>query len=258
MLQTLLGAGLGLIIAFVFYLMARTRSRINYQTSNLQIIGNVSLNLPQDFGVMLAGEKIENLHKSQIIFWNAGTTTIHERDIVQEDPLKVVFSPHTKIFDINVGAVSREVNKFIVNRNESNENEIILTFNFLDKKDGAMIEILHTESSIEPKITGSVKGLVDGIRHKGQIEYLNFNKRESWIIFIVKLGVPLIASLAIAGLVMFLIMFLKDSINEMSKVGSYISVVIGLYIPFLLFFNNFAFFRKKFPRSIKVTTNANI
>lgn len=254
MVQTILGAIIGIITSYIFFAISRTRSRINYQTSNLQIIGNISLKLPQDFEVTVAGVKINSLQKSQIVIWNGGNTTITGENIVKEDPLKIVFSPGTKIFDINITGLSRKVNKFTVRhlRNDLTENEILLNFDFLDKEDGIMIEVLHTESAQEPKLIGTIKGLKNGIKNKGQINYFEQNKKKSLLKAAFNWLIALIASFLIGTILYYLIITLGENIKNKPALMNYFSCVIGVFIPLVSIYNGFYFSNKrKFPKSIK-------
>ncbi|MEO2261188.1 hypothetical protein ABGV43_30220 [Paenibacillus amylolyticus] len=253
MLQTLIGAGIGAIISCFFYILARNRSRINYQTSNLKIIGNLSLNLPEDFEVTLSGERIESLYKSQIIIWNGGTTTINGSDIVKDDPLTVVFGPGTKIFNISVVGESREINKFNCRVSPSRENECQLNFDFWDKKDGVVLELLHTESPEQPKIKGTVKGLVNGIKSKGQVEYIKNQKKLKWKSVLLSLGVLLILTLILSIFIVSLSQSLQNITEKYSLLLGFTLTFIGLFSGFVIIVivTFLSTVKKKYPRSIK-------
>lgn len=252
MFQTIFGAIIGIITSYVFYIVSRTRSRINYQTSNLQIIGNISLKLPQDFEVTMSGVKINSLHKSQIVVWNGGNTTITGDSIVKDDPLRIVFSPGTKIFDFNITALSRKVNKFVIKNFNSDitENELLLDFDFMDKKDGVMIEVLHTESIKEPILNGTIKGLKNGIKNKGQINYLEQNQKINRLKNLFNLLIGLISSLIIGTALYILIFVFGDSFKNESAIMNYLSLVIGVFIPIVCLSNGFFINKRKFPKSI--------
>jgi hypothetical protein len=186
-----LGTLLGAVVTYIFYLIQRNRSRICYQTSNLKIIGNLDLNLPQDFEVTLSGERIESLYKSQIIVWNDGTNTIHKTDITEDDQLKVVFDSQTKIFDVSLVGCSREINKAEISAIAG--NEVTIMFDFWDKNDGIALDILHTESKAEPKIKGTVKGLINGIKNRGQIDYIK-KKGKPGVLLLIRLTAALMTA----------------------------------------------------------------
>jgi hypothetical protein len=253
MLQTLIGAGIGAIISLLFYLLARNRSRINYQTSNLKIIGNLSLNLPQDFEVTLSGEKIESLYKSQIIIWNGGTTTIDGSNIVKDDPLRIVFSPNTKIFNIGIVGETRKINKFSFDVSLDNQNVCNLTFDFLDKKDGVVLEILHTKSPEQPKIRGTVKGLVNGIKSKGQVEFIKNRSKLKWKWFLIILGIILVSSIAVSIGLVSLFFSLRDLTGRFSTLKVYMIMFTATFITSILMMavSTFEPFKKKYPKSLK-------
>ncbi|WP_340031143.1 hypothetical protein NSQ20_25550 [Paenibacillus sp. FSL K6-1122] len=252
MLLTIIGAVLGTllgaVVTYIFYLIQRNRSRICYQTSNLKIIGNLDLNLPQDFEVTLSGERIESLYKSQIIVWNDGTNTIHKTDITEEDQLRVVFDTRTKIFDVSLVGCTREINK-----NEAfvlEGTEVTITFDFWDKKDGIVLDILHTESKTEPKIKGTVKGLINGIKNKGQIDYIK-KKEKSGVLLLIHVISSLMISTVIALFFMYFYYLIRETDKYMSYFQVFTSVFIGSYIASFVGFANIFSLRKRFPRTIK-------
>jgi len=251
MLGTIVSILFGVLVGYFFYVLQRSRSRLNYQTSNLQIIGNISLKLPSEFEVTVAGVRIESLQKSQIVIWNGGTNTINGTDIVVEDYLKIVFGSSTKIFSVNVTALSRTVNKFTAEKDSLVNNEVILKFDFLDPKDGVIVEILHTNSNAEPKIMGTVKGLKNGIKYKGQINYLNRNKKKRWLRILQFWGFPLIAALILGSALYALIVVFREIFIGESNLLNYVTMVLGCFIPFIFMFNNLFLFKRKFPRNIK-------
>jgi len=252
MFQTFVGIVFGIITSYVFYLIGRTRARISYQTSKLQIIGNINLKLPEDFEVTVAGVRVDSLQKTQFVIWNGGTTTISGDEIVKDDRLRVVFGLSTKILDYNIIGLSREVNKFTVEVNENAEFELLLNFDFLDRKDGVIIEVLHTDSIIDPELKGTVKGLVNGIKNKGRIDYIKTDKRKSIIFW--RWGIPLLTGSLVGTILFFLVISLADELKDpqsFNRLATYCGFILGTSFPILLVFNDFQLFKKKFPRSIK-------
>lgn len=248
MLLTVIGAVLGTILTILVSYFTRNKARIGYQTSNLKIIGNLGLNLPQDFEVTLSGEKIESLYRSQVIVWNDGKNTINRTDITKDDPLRVVLDSQTKIFNVSLVGCSREINK--AEAFDVDGNEVEISFDFWDKKDGVVLDILHTESKSEPIIKGTVKGLVNGIKNRGQIEYIKKIKKP-WLLLLLSLSAPLLISILIAVLFVYVFYVFKETSTDMSYLNVFISVFIGAFIASFIGFAKFFSFKKKFPRTIK-------
>jgi hypothetical protein len=51
----------------------------------------------------------------------------------------------------------------MLNITKTNPNCVLLSFDFFDRNDGAILDILHTSSELTPKISGVVRGLPDGV-----------------------------------------------------------------------------------------------
>ncbi|MFB2937719.1 hypothetical protein ACE1B6_20925 [Aerosakkonemataceae cyanobacterium BLCC-F154] len=106
-----------------------------------------------------AGHKIERLTVTRIAFWNAGNETIDRKDIAAADPIKIVLSSGYNILDVKLIYEKDKVNQFNFNFQSGNP-DVILNFDYLDKHDGAIIQIVHTgEDSKNFEIYGRVKGV---------------------------------------------------------------------------------------------------
>ncbi|MEK4276491.1 hypothetical protein [Paenibacillus sp. FSL R7-0026] len=254
MLQNMIFTGIGLLASLLFFLLSKSKARLNYHTTKLQIIGNVSLKLPGDFEVTLSGERIESLHKSQLIIWNGGTSTINGTDITKDEPLKVVFDSGTKIFNVSLTGLTREINKFKATSSENTGNEVELTFDFLDKKDGVLIDVLHTESRLGPRIMGTIKGL-DGIVNKGQIDYIDIKnqKKIKWKSYFLTIGIISIFSLILSGLFVTTAVSLGGIMEKYSTVIAVIVAFSSFFVTFLAIFiiKVYEPFKKKYPKHLK-------
>ncbi len=66
---------------------------------------------------------------------------------------------------IHLVRTPRNENRFRVTKDPKNSNQALFSFDFLDYKDGAVIEILHTGSvRMLPKLEGTIKGIPQGIK----------------------------------------------------------------------------------------------
>jgi len=251
MIGTIIGI-IGIVLAVIFYFKSKPVSRINYQTSNLKIIGNISLKLPTDFEVTLSGEKIESLYKSQVIIWNGGTTTLYGKDIVEEEPLRVVFDKDTIIFNVAVVGESRKANKFNATVDDANKDVVKLSLDYLNRNDGVLLEILHTESTVDPKVIGELKGLSNGIKGKGKVDYVGAPPRKLWLRFlIIRVAIPLVFSLAVSAVLLFLFKIISESAVKQSNFSVFLSVAMGLFFGTSGVTELNHMFKKRYPRSIR-------
>ncbi|MCF2717859.1 hypothetical protein LWE69_11780 [Paenibacillus sp. UKAQ_18] len=158
----------GIIYSVYTFRKQKIGPRFCYQTSTLKVIGGYSEQFKQDeLEIFFEGEKVDAVSKTQIAFWNSGFGTIKGEDIVERDQLRAKFSEDSKILSMSIVTQSRNVNRIELNKNS--ENEVLINFEFLDSKDGGIIEIVHTDTKSRPNLIGTVKGLPNVLKDKGDI-----------------------------------------------------------------------------------------
>ena len=124
-----------------------------------------SNNLIQNFGARLVGLKIQfgdqdvqNLTVSRILFWNAGGDTIRKSDIADANPLQIVACDGVALLEAQVLATSSQSNK-VSCVPQSDKKSAILQFDYLDRDQGAVVQIVHTGTSSDHlKIAGDIMG----------------------------------------------------------------------------------------------------
>lgn len=159
----------GLVIGFIFFVKSRARPRLVYQRRALQLIGSAEPALPGEVEVSYKGVTVPRLTATYIVLWNAGIPTVRGSDVVASDPLRFVFPPGTRVLQARVVKATRPVIGFDVTANPNAPNEALLTFDFLDIRDGAVVEILHTSEERYPQVQGTIRGLPEGLRDWGRV-----------------------------------------------------------------------------------------
>lgn len=163
----------GLIVggAGIFsYKIARSTAQPAYQQSYLKLLGGEENNLPSEVEVFYKNSKVSRLTKNRVIFWNNGTEVLDRSAIVSGDPISISYSKKTNILSFKVLRVTRDVVNFDVHRPAEDAASLLIDFDYLDPKDGAIIEILHDGSDRYPQIRGTLKGIPKGISNLGQMD----------------------------------------------------------------------------------------
>ena len=159
---------ISIIVSYYFYRKSINKSIPSFQRKSFKIIDIINKVVLDDIEITYKGRKINRLVKSYIIFWNDGNKTIDGKDILEKDKLRVVFQNNKigEILSAKIISRTRDVNEFDVKLNPESNKEIVIGFNFLDKKDGAIIEILHTFNG-SLNVLGTIKGIPQGIKDIG-------------------------------------------------------------------------------------------
>lgn len=165
-LSSLLGIT-GIVIAIITYTLTRKVSKISSQHEYTSLISKDSSNLPQQISVMFDGSLVENVSSSEFIIWNSGNSVIKRDSLDTKEPLRIVANEGTKILRHQIVISNNSINNIELKTDIKYPNCILIDFDFLEKNEGARIEILHT--GVKNDITE--RGKLIGVKSK-------FSKKE--------------------------------------------------------------------------------
>ena len=151
------------LIAPTSFIYAIINNRKNRKYKSLQYCLNSEL-LINDFSqkiynleIKYLKTKIDRLMVSKIVFWNNGSTTINSVDIPDSDKLSIQISNQFEILDVYMVVTSNESNKITFDLS-SDKKAIHIDFDYLDKKDGFILQIFHTANDYRYlEINGYIK-----------------------------------------------------------------------------------------------------
>ena len=147
---------LSLVLAYVFYRLSGRTKEPRWAINSNNLISGFSKKLP-NLDIKYSGKNVENLTISRLMFWNAGTETIDQTDIADADPVRIVPVGQTKILDVELLKANSEPSRFLISR--APDGAAHLEFDFLDKDQGAVVQVIHTgTSSKDIVLTGTIKG----------------------------------------------------------------------------------------------------
>ena len=107
---------------------------------------------------------IPNLAVTKIAVWNAGTQAIHDNDIASLDPLCIRTIKDVAILDCQIISSNCNANNFCLKGSET----VTISFELMRKKEGAVIQILHTGSKgSDVQFEGSLKDAPRLKRYQG-------------------------------------------------------------------------------------------
>jgi hypothetical protein len=181
--QDWIGWTIGLIavvLAVIFYFKSKATTRLAYQRSGRHLVGGRGADLPDDVSIYYKGTVVPLLSSSEIVFWNAGTSTVRGSDIVEVDPLRITLDENTRILRILITMVTRKVNLFAVTVDPDKGSEALCSFDYLDPGDGVRIEMLHTSETRHPIMRGTIRGLPGGVSEWGQIRSPSAERIPFW------------------------------------------------------------------------------
>ncbi len=148
---------IGLFLAIFFYIKGKKVKLPYYAIRSHNIVRDLVSRI-DSLEMLYAGERIENLTATKIAFWNAGNDTIKREDIPDKAPLTVTVKKGYKILEAKILHFIEEANQFSIPISED-KSHISIYFEYLDKNQGVIIQLLHTgKSKQDIEINGKIKG----------------------------------------------------------------------------------------------------
>lgn len=102
------------------------------------------------------GQQIDDLCVSKFTVWNSGNKTINCTDIVESKELTVSVNNECRVLDVELIACSEKTNNFLVEIED--EHTVKIPFEYVDKKEGVVIQIIHTGTDEDIQIDCKIKG----------------------------------------------------------------------------------------------------
>jgi hypothetical protein len=146
----------GIVLATFFYYRGRKGKKPRYEITSYNIIRDFEAeSFPLE--ILYSGQRVENVTVSKVAFWNAGEETLNEADVASADPLTFQVTSGCKILDAKIISTKNESNKMGLEK--LGESCYRLKFEFMDKDEGAVVQLVHTgKSSDDVCVCGTIKG----------------------------------------------------------------------------------------------------
>jgi hypothetical protein len=133
----------------------------------MQVSGSTLVSRPSDhrISVLYRDKPVPRVTQSLVWIWREGRGTIRAGDIVPADPITLYVPNGDHVLDADVLAQSKDTNGVSVKVGTDDvDGRIGINFEYLDPRQGALIEVLHTaESPTEISVSGTIIGVPKGI-----------------------------------------------------------------------------------------------
>ena len=194
-LLTFVATAIGLYFAWIAYYRLRKRQKLQYQTAAIQYFDEDDYALPSEAAMTFRGESVARLAKARLIVWNGGTDVLRGDDIVKHDPLTIRLQSPGKILSHSIVGTPNKGNLVRADVRPGSQGEILLTYDYLNPGDGAVIQVLHDSKQRAPVLAGAAKGLSDGPQSLGTVALDDFKApkrrrlRRNLLLMIFALGI---------------------------------------------------------------------
>lgn len=167
---SLIGIG-GILVAILIVFFTRAVSKISSHLEFNSLIGGFESSLPKKINITYAGVPVEKVSSSVFIIWNSGNKVINGEALKTIDPLRIEASHGVDILRSNIQRTNNKTNNIQIKPDQNNKSNLLISFDYLEKKNGVRIEILHTGDSDSLQVKGTLIGVKPlkrrtGILHK--------------------------------------------------------------------------------------------
>jgi len=149
--------GLALLVALYGYFTAQTYRELKYAITPERTI-LIDSRKASDFEINYKGKTVNSDVTSAIItVWNDGTEAIREENILQ--PVAITVNSSKRILEAKALRMSRPETGFVLDRSKLRDGIVYLKWGILDRKDGAVIQIIYEGGPAIPiRVNGTVEG----------------------------------------------------------------------------------------------------
>jgi hypothetical protein len=143
-------------LAIIFYKRGKLKKELSYTFDSVPVILKGSYGVQKTFlekiQITYDNKRIETLTASRYAIWNSGDVTIEKDNVVQANP--ILFSPkdNCAVYEIGITTQNEPSNNFKL---LSDGNGYRLEFDYIDKDQGCVINILHSGIRLQGKIKGA-------------------------------------------------------------------------------------------------------
>jgi len=148
---------LGLITGYIFYRRSLRTKEPSFALRTNNLIRN-HISAIDGLEVFYKNQKVNNLSVTKMMFWNNGAETIERQHITRTNPLVIFSEEEIQLLDAKVLISNNKASEFSCTLQD--KNHALIDFEYLDKGQGAIIQIIHTGiSNKNIKIAGQIKGV---------------------------------------------------------------------------------------------------
>jgi hypothetical protein len=153
----------GILASYYFYLKARERIDPRYLLQYEPLVGSSS-GAMRDVSVLYRDTEITNLNRCVLAIWNRGTRAITRDAVAENDKVRVCLPKGASALGTGIAWVSRPAVNLSASASDTG-SAVTIGFDFLDKDDGGVIEILYQgDPKLPPTLSGSIMGAPKGVR----------------------------------------------------------------------------------------------
>lgn len=149
------------------------------------------------------GKTIDDITITQYAIWNSGNQLLERKDIVADQPLRLIAKNEVQLLEAHIATETEESNKFVIS---NSGNSVRIDFDYVEVNDGIVLQVIHTghrrDLSLECKIKGGKPVKCKNSQSKKQSSK-QMKKTQKIKLMLIPVGI-MICSMLVVGIVMLL------------------------------------------------------
>lgn len=158
----LIGGLISWFITWVYFRKGERTKALSYTTSDVAVVWPENRHDDDALKITYHGREVPRVTSTTIAIWNSGTETIDGDDILDDEPLTLNMAEGVQILRVQVLERTRDI--IIGDIPGVGSHKAIIRFRYLDAKDGAAFEVLHTGGLDALTVSGTIKGIPEGVK----------------------------------------------------------------------------------------------
>jgi len=183
-------SGLALVVALYSYFTAQTYRELKYAVAAERAI-LIDSRKASDFEINYKGNAVSSDVTSAIItVWNDGTEAIRKENILR--PVAIKIGKSKPILEAKALRISRPETGFALDRSNLQDGAVYLKWGILDRKDGAVIQIIYEGG---PEIPIKVNGAIEGSHEITEYSLQKPSRGPVWWFLGISMGLLIIGNI---------------------------------------------------------------
>lgn len=146
-----------LVFAIYTWIKGKKKKAIAYWTQSYRLVEK-GIRRISNLQISYLERNIDDLIITRFAFWNYGNEVVNKADIVESLPLSInsINKDNTVLLDVSIIDVTDASNNFIIK--SLKDDSAIIGFDYMDQKEGVVVQAIHTGETRELEISCKIKG----------------------------------------------------------------------------------------------------
>lgn len=146
---------ISLFVAYYFYKRSTRKKEVFYTKVNVKIIQNYNKEI-FDSVSKHKDKSVDSITVTRYLLWNNSSQAIRQNDIAPRDPLQFSVTSGCEILDAKIIYPKNPSNGFMLSDLKKTNNFTKLSFDFINKNEGVIIQIIHTGKTKNTRFGGTI------------------------------------------------------------------------------------------------------